>query len=229
MQFAKATGPRAAALKYDILTALLSLGLHDKGVEGRLAQRLALVITARLSWKTETFCVGIRELGQLWAVTDRTAKRELALMRARGWVAVERAARRGRVTVHRVNIATVMAATQPYWQSVGPDFAERVGQGTQTTPADITVVPFPGAQCPAGPAPDDSLWGQAAHLLQQEDSALYRAWFAQLVAAGQGEGRLMLAAPSAFVGSYIDTHLRARLLAAVTTVDPSVRVIEITC
>ncbi|WP_333713917.1 DnaA N-terminal domain-containing protein [Yoonia sp.] len=197
-------------------------------MDGRLAQRLALVITARLSWKTETFCVGIRELGQLWAVTDRTAKRELALMRARGWVVVARAATRGRVTVHRVEIAKVMAATQPYWTAVGPDFAERVGQGGQTAPADTTVVPFPVGRAPAALPPDGGLWAQTAHLLQHEDGPLYRAWFALLAEAGQDEGRLVLAAPSAFVRSYINTHLRARLQAAVATVDPSVRRIEIT-
>ena len=119
MQQLKATGPRAAALKYDILTALMSLGLSDKGVDGRLAQRLALLITARFSWRTETFSVGTREIARMWSVTERTAKRELALMRARRWITVQRAPARGRVTEHRVQMTQVLEATRMCWPLVG--------------------------------------------------------------------------------------------------------------
>lgn len=220
MQQIKATGPRAAALKYDILTALLSLSLHDKAVDGRLAGRLALLVTARLSWRTETFSVGIREIARLWSVTERTAKRELALMRARNWITVHRAATRGRVTEHRVNIADVLDATRLCWPNVGPDFVARMGQGGQPPDADETVVPFPACKA-LPPVPDGSVWSAAAVLLHHSNPAHYKAWFAQLREVECRGGRIVLAAPSRFVGNYVMTHFKGRLLAAVSNIDPS--------
>lgn len=229
MQHQKAAGPGASAIKYDILTALLSLSLHDAGPSGRLAQRLCLLITARMSWRTESFSVGVHEMARLWAVTDRTAKRELALMRAKGWISVLRPATRGRVATHKLHIGQVLSETRPCWESVGPDFAQRMGQGgaiaaSDQSPADHTVVPFPGVQ-PAAVAPtqDTSLWGQAAQVLAEEYPARYRAWFAALTLVAQSEAEVTLAAPSAFAKSYIDTHLRRHLLAAITRIDPTIR------
>jgi hypothetical protein len=222
----KATGPRAAALKYDILTALLSLGMQDKGVDGRLAQRLAVLITARLSWRTETFSVGIREIARLWAVTERTAKRDMALMRARSWISVHRNATRGRVTEHRVNIEDVVIATRMCWPAVGPDFVERMGQGGQGSVADQTVVPFPSSPT-APPTPDGSVWGAAALLIHNTDPALYGAWFTQLREVEHGGGRLVLAAPSRFISNYVETHLIGKLLAAVTQIDAGLRDVRV--
>lgn len=221
MQQTKAVGPRAAALKYDILTALLALGLHDKGVDGRLAQRLAIVVTARFNWRTETFAVGTREIARLWAVTERTAKRELSLMRTRRWITVWRAPARGRVTEHRIEIRAVLDATRVCWPAVGPDFVARMGQGPDEPAPDRTVVPFrPATEQP--PIPDGSLWAAASLVLFDDDPALHAAWFARLTELGRDGPRLELAAPSRFAASYIQTHLAGRLLAAVTSCDPSV-------
>lgn len=227
MHATKAVGPRAAALKYDILTALLSLSVHDGGVDARLAQRLALLITARFNWRTETFAVGVHELARLWSVTDRTAKRELAHMRARGWISVGRAARRGRVAEHRIHIQALIDSTRPYWPAVGPDFVMRMGQGGEAP--DDTVVPFPThGKLPVAPAPDGSVWSAASVLLHEQDVALHTAWFGRLVQAEAGKGRLELIAPTRFAASYVQTHLLGRLLAAVTLVDPTITLIEIT-
>jgi hypothetical protein len=224
MQQLKATGPRAAALKYDILTALMSLGLSDKGVDGRLAQRLALLITARFSWRTETFSVGTREIARMWSVTERTAKRELALMRARRWITVQRAPARGRVTEHRVQMTQVLEATRMCWPLVGPDFVARMGQGPNEQAPDQTVVPF-RTTAGAPPAPDGSVWGRASGVLFESDPALHQAWFGQLSQVSQEGGRLTLAASSPFVASYVRTHLSGRLLAGVTSVDPSITMV----
>lgn len=228
MHIAKATGPRAASLKYDILTALLVLGQQDSGVDGRLAGRLALLITARFSWRSETFRVGVRELGKLWAVTERTAKRELAQMRARGWISILRAATRGRVAEHRVHLDEVLDATKPCWASVGPDFVERMGQGGSTSDPVQTVVPFPGKPAPT-PAADGSLWSAVSQVLHAGDAALYSAWFAKLHEVSCEDGCLTLAAPSPFVRSYVETHLRVRLLSAVTAVDGGLREVRVIC
>lgn len=226
MRATKAVGPKAAALKYDILTALLSLSVHDRGVDGRLAQRLALLITARFSWRTETFAVGIQELARLWSVTDRTAKREMAQMRTRGWITVERTARRGRVAEHRIHVQVLLDATRLYWPAVGPDFVQRMGQGGNVP--DNTVVPFPpSGKVPVAPVPDGSVWSAASVLLHEQDAALHTAWFARLVQAGAGQGRLELVAPTRFTASYVQTHLLGRILAAVAMVDPTITKITI--
>lgn len=227
MRATKAIGPGAAALKYDILTALLSLSVHDAGVEGRLAQRLALLITARFSWRTETFAVGIQELARLWSVTDRTAKREMAQMRARGWITVERAARRGRVAEHRIHLQVLMDSTRLYWPAVGPDFVLRMGQGGEAP--DETVVPFPaGGKAMDAPVPDGSVWSAASVLLHAQDAALHAAWFARLAQAEAGQGRLELVAPSRFAASYVQAHLTGRILAAVTQIDPGITIVSVT-
>ncbi|MFA8443988.1 hypothetical protein [Yoonia sp.] len=226
MQQVKATGPRAAALKYDILTALLSLSLSNKSVDGRLAHRLALLITARFSWRTETFSVGTREIARLWSVTERTAKRELALMRARQWISVHRSPARGRVTEHRIDLATVLDATRQSWPAVGPDFVARMGQGPEETVPDQTVVPF-RSSVNLPPTPDGSLWGAASVLIHADDPGLHAAWIDKLAAVSHDGNRLVLAAPSQFVASYVRTHLAGRLLAAVTCIDPSVTQVTI--
>ena len=213
MQIAKATGPRAASLKYDILTALLVLGQADSGVDGRLAGRLALLITARFSWRTETFRVGVRELAQ---------------MRAKGWVSVARAATRGRVAEHRIHLDVVLAATRGSWAAVGPDFEERMGQGGQTAQAPQTVVPFPGKSV-AAPVADGSVWAAVSSMLHDSDPSAYAAWFAKLHEVSCHDGVLVLAAPSAFVRSYVENHLRLRLLGAVTAIDGGLREVRVIC
>jgi len=228
MRATKAVGPGAAALKYDILTALLSLSVHDDGVDGRLSHRLALLITARFSWRTETFAVGIHELARLWSVTDRTAKREMAQMRARGWISVARAARRGRVAEHRIHIQVVLDATRPCWPSVGQDFVLRMGQGGETV--DQTVVPFPtGGKPTAAPVPDGSVWSAASMLLHEQNAAVHASWFAGLVQAGVEQGKLELVAPTRFAASYVQTHHLAQIIAVVTTIDPTITTVSISC
>ncbi|KJZ17938.1 hypothetical protein [Loktanella sp. S4079] len=223
----KATGPKASVVKYDILTALMTLGLHDKGIDGRLAQRLALLITARFNWQSETFSVGLREIARMWSVTERTTKRELALMRARGWISVHRNAARGRVAEHRVHLNIVLEATRLCWPLVGPDFVARMGQGPQEQPASDNVVPFAKGATKA-PQNDGTLWAAASRVIYESDPAIHTAWFAKVTEHNRDGALLELAAPSAFAARYIETHFAGRILAAVTACDPSVTKIRIT-
>ena len=147
-------GANASVLKYDILTALLAFGLHDEAAGARLAPRLAVLITARFNWQSETLIVGQKEIARLWGVTERTAKREIALMRARGWLIVRRPAARGRVTEHGIDLARLLADTRPVWDAVGPDFAARLSHG-DTAPDN--VVPFVRAEAPVA---DGTLWAR---------------------------------------------------------------------
>lgn len=219
MRAIRATGRQASAVKYDILTALLALGQHDGGAGGRLANRLALLITARFNWQSGTMAVGQREIARLWNVTERTAKREMAAMKARGWVRVQRAAARGRVTVHALDLERVLSDTVHVWPAVGPDFEARMNPEPEPLP-ESNVVPF--GRAGQAPADDGTLWSAASARLWKRDPSVHAAWFARLVEAGRAGGRLTLAAPSAFVASYVATNFAQQLLAAVSEIDAQV-------
>mgnify|MGYP001122200213 CR=1 FL=1 len=99
----KAAGPGSQAIKYDILTALLAMASSGPAIEARLSLRLSLLITARFNWRIGTFAVGQREMARMWGVSERTAKREMAAMRALGWIAVAQPSAKGRVATPQVN------------------------------------------------------------------------------------------------------------------------------
>ena len=223
----KITGPGASSIKYDILTALLVTAARGDQVEARLALRLSLLITARYNWRQGTFTVGQREMARMWGVTERTAKREIAALRSRGWIAVAVPAARGRVAQYRIEISEVMRATMPHWEAVGPDFAARMagapepsGQGAEN------VVPLRREPLPL---PDDNGtgWVGAAARLQTQDPAVYAAWLASLQPVDLESGILTLMAPTRFQADYIRTHYRTRILAAFMAEDCAVREVEI--
>jgi hypothetical protein len=65
------------ALKYDLLTALNIMGLHGTPTEQTSLTRLMVLITARYNWRVEEVSIGHIEMARLWAVNDRTVKREM--------------------------------------------------------------------------------------------------------------------------------------------------------
>lgn len=231
-QTRRVTGPGAAAIKYDILTALLVTAAQGEPAEARLSLRLSLLITARFNWRLGTFAVGQKEIARMWGVTERTAKREMAEMRTRRWIAVEVPAARGRVASYRIELAEVLRTTMPHWAAVGPDFAARMvgapdaeaeaaGQGASN------VIPLRRDPVPH-PEPDGSVWSAAAARLQAQDPGVYAAWFAPLQPLEVEGGTLTLIAPSRFMSDYVATHYRARLLAALVAEDRSIREVRIT-
>ena len=221
----KITGPGASAIKYDVLTALLVTAARGDGVESRLALRLSLLITARFNWRTGTFAVGQREMARMWGVTERTAKREMAEMRARGWITVTVPAARGRVAQHRIAFDALLRETMPHWDAVGPDYAARMTGLPEPEAAPGNVVAFkPRSEPLAG---QGTPWGAAAERLRQQDPAVFHAWFAGLVPAGTEDGVLTLMAPSRFVADYVRTHYFTRLLAATVAAAPGLRDVEI--
>lgn len=214
-------GPGSAALKYDVLTALLVLAAQGQPVEARLSLRLSLLITARYNWRAGTFSVGLRELARMWGVTERTAKREMAAMRTRGWIAVSVPAARGRVAKYRIDLRVLMRATMPHWEAVGPDFAARMA-GAPEPEAASNVIPL---RKPKGclPEADELGWSAAASRLRNQDPAVYEAWFASLTAVEIDSGTLILAAASTFQADYVRTHFKTRLLAALRAANPGLR------
>lgn len=224
---AAVTGPGSAAVKYDILTALLVTAARGAPAEARLALRLALLVTARFNWRRGSFAVGLREMARMWGVTERTAKREVARMRAMGWIAVRVPAARGRVAEHGIDLGAVLAATRAHWEAVGPDFVERMSAAPATEPAGNVVPLRPGGEA-ALPEEDGTGWAAAAARLRAADPSLYGAWFARLRAVDLEGGVLSLAAPSQFIAAYVETHHRARLMAALAAEAAGVREVRVT-
>lgn len=222
MQIARPVGRQAASRKYDLLTAL---GVHacrgDKHLQ-RLTLRFITLIVARYNWQTDQISVGQREIAALWGVDERTVKRDMARLRALGWLVQHRAAVRGRVATHGIDIAAILSATAPDWDAVGPDFADRM-RGPSDAPAQPTnIVAFPPQAAPPL-APDAGLWARAQARLMAEDAALYAAWFKPLAEIAIGGGVVELAAPSRFHASFVMTHHLARLLGALRREDGTIR------
>lgn len=219
----KLAGPGAAARKYDLITALgahaLSLGKNDQ----RLVLRFITLLTARYNWTRDELSIGQREIGRLWSCNERTVKRELAKLRAMGWLVTKRQGARGRVATYGIDTAAMLEATRPIWPEVGPDFALRL----EGAPAE-TVVPFPVKGTVRPPEVDEATeWGLARAVLFTEDQGRFGAWIEALVRQGRAGGRLTLRAPSRFHAAYVQTHLEGVLLRACREVDGEVSAIEI--
>jgi DNA-binding MarR family transcriptional regulator len=228
MQGLRPVGRGAAARKYDLLTAL---GAHacqgDKHLQ-RLALRFITLIVARYNWQTDELFVGQREIARLWSVDERTVTRELARLRSMGWLVTKRAAARGRVAVHGLDLAAIRTATATAWDAVGPDFTARM-----STPEGVAapegqggnVVPFPSQ--PESLPEGAGLWARARARLQAEAPALFDAWLRPLIETGRAGGRLELAAPSRFHASYVSTQLMGQLERAVRLEDATIRTISV--
>lgn len=240
MQAKTLAGPDAGSRKYDILTALGCHALAAPPAAQRLVLRFLTLVTARYNWRQGILHVGQREIARLWSVDERTVKREMAKLRALGWITVETPARRGRVASYALDLTVIRAATREGWARVGPDFEARMrGLPEPAEALTGTVVPFPraagaaaapdagreageesGAGDTDGDTPDDPAapagWAGMRALLRAEDPAVFAAWFEALGCGGISRdggagGCLTLTAPSAFHASYVRTHYADRL------------------
>ena len=224
MQTLRPVGRGASARKYDIITALgayaLAQGKHDQ----RRVLRLMTLITARYNWARDELAVGQREIARLWSVDERTVKREMALLRARGWLVVKRQGARGRVTQHGLDMERMLKDTASHWSAVGSDFELRMGQGDE----EAKVVPMPvKGDVRAPDVSDGSEWALTQAVLHGEDAGLYASWIAGLVRVDRAGGRLTLRAPSRFHGAYVQTHLERRILAACQEIDADVSEVRV--
>ena len=226
MRMTRPAGRHAAAAKYDILTALGVMGCGgDKHLQ-RLVLRLITLIVARYNWQTDELCIGQREVAALWAVDERTVKRDFARLRERGWLVQKRAAARGRVAVHGLDLGAILAASRPDWGRVGPDFVARLAQPEAAPePPTGNVIAFPGL----APRPEgQGTWARVLAQLASDSPALHAAWFAALVEDGAPEGgTLRLRAPSKFHATFVSSHHLHRLVTLARAVDPGVRGVEV--
>lgn len=225
MLVTKPVGRDAATKKYDILSALSAFALsQDKHAQRRIL-RLMSLITTRYNWQRNELTMGQDDIARLWCVDLRTVKREMAKLRAMGWLVETRAAARGRVACHALDLGMIMADTQTVWPNIGPDFIERQKPPVvPPTPETSNVVPFGPALRPPS---DGSLWGDAQQAFQAQDAAAFSAWIARLVEVERDGGTLCLLAPSRFHKTYVETHLADRLMRILRRLDPSIAAIRI--
>lgn len=226
MQVAKPVGREAASRKYDILSAIMAFALSQDKTVQRQCLRLMSLITTRYNWQRDELSMSQEDIATLWSVDTRTVKREMARLRTKGWLVLKRQGARGRVSLYGLDLALILQDTRPAWDHIGPDFIARVAP--QPGPAQSNVVPLhrPAAQM-ATPVQDGSVWAQAQVLLQQADPASYQAWFHSLVQADLSAGQITLQAPSKFHATYVEGHMKPRLLSALRSVDPSVGALRI--
>lgn len=221
----KPVGPQAAAVKYDVLTALGTYALSQPKGKQVLCLRLMTLITARYNWQRNELAIGQREIARMWRVEERTVKREMAKLRAMEWLLVKRQGARGRVTQYALAFEKILEDTRPIWANVGPDFEQRMeGRGDTPPETDAKVVPLqPQGRAVAAPEVDSSTeWGLARSLIFAEDPARYASWIAALSRGERVGRRLYLTAPSRFHAHYVATHLNALCLSAVKQVDGDV-------
>lgn len=225
MLIKKAVGRNGSTQKYDLLSVLGAHGLATGKTGQRLALRLICLITARYNWQSNDLSVGQGEIARLWSVDLRTVKREMAVLRNRGWLVEKRAAARGRVTLYGLGIAQILADTQPDWARIGSDLVARLqSEDGMAAPPPSNVVPFAPQ---AGAAGDDTLWGRAQAILQAERPTTYAAWIAGLTLTSVEAGQAALKAPSGFHASYVSTHQGAAILAVLRQLDSAVTTLRI--
>lgn len=229
MQIRKPVGRMASARKYDLLTAMGAFALARGKAEQRMTLRLITLVTARYNWVRDELAVGQREIARLWSVDERTVKREMARLRACGWLRVRRQGARGRVTEYSLNIARILEDTQDNWAAIGPDFVHRLGAEEDADPGNVVPMPLrKGATVPPPDLSSGTEWALAQGVLHSEDPAIYQTWFAGLTRLRRDGARLVLSAPSRFHGSYVETHLAGRLIAACRSVDADVAEVVVT-
>lgn len=221
----RATGRGAQVLKYDILTALGTHACHgDKHLQ-RLTLRFVTLIVARYNWGTDDLTIGQREIAALWAIDERSVKREMARLRELGWILCHRPAARGRVASYGLGLEAILRDTRAAWDHVGSDFVARMaGQGDGQAGPDVppsNVIPLPRPQGGAG------LWAQMQARLFAEDAHLFNAWFAALREEATEGHTLCLVAPSRFHASYLTANHHLRLTRMAQGIDPQIERVEV--
>ena len=138
---------------------------------------------------------------------------------------VKRSAARGRVAVYQVHLSRILQATKVCWPQLGPDFEARLQTLVTPEPSPApNIVPF--APKPSLEHQND-VWGRALALLDKTDPTLASAWFQHLTFERIENGTAILSAPSRFMAGYVETHLRTRLLQALSASERDCRDLRI--
>lgn len=223
MTLAKPVGPSAAARKYDILSAMMAHALGEGKTVQRQVLRMMSLITARYNWQRDELTIGQREIARMWSVDERTVKREMAKLRAVGWLVLRRQGARGRVSVYGIDADRILEDTRPAWARVGEDFVLRLS-GAEVAPVHNKVVPLRPA---AAPVQDGSIWPAVLARLHAQDQSLYTNWFSHLGFDRIDGGTVHLLAANRFQARFITGNYMSVLMAAVRAEDPSIGTVKV--
>lgn len=222
------TGSNAAAMKYDILSAIGLLGVHGTARDQASMPRLALLVTARYNWKRGEVSMGQSEMARLWGVSDRTAKREIKFWLDQGLLLCKRPGVRGRVASYQLNLGRILELSEPFWPAIGADYAERMVAESAPPDPERKVVPLrPRQPGEAAPLSDDP-WSEVKGYLRREQPEVYSSWLADLTFARTGQGAVRVTAPSRFIASYVNGHYLSLIERALAATCPEVRQVSVT-
>lgn len=212
-------GQGAASKKYDVLTALGAHACAGTKHRQKLILRFMTLVTARYNWQREELSMGRAELARLWQVDERTVKRELAKLKALGWLTVKRAPARGRVAIYGIDWTAVLNDTRAEWAHIGPDFIDRL---SALSAPEASAMPAPTVVAFPVPPTGEGVWDRIRTAVHGSDPAFYANWLAQVECIGIAQGILELAAPTAFQAQYLNTQVAGRLLQMVQETAPQV-------
>ena len=211
----KLVGQKAPAIKYDILTALGLIGLHGPTTQSVSMQRLCVLLTARYNWRLAELSVGQNYMAKMLNVTERTIKREVKRWTTLEVLTSKRKGVRGRVGAYQLNLTRVAKLSEPFWEAVGPDYADRMAEAFPKPAETVVAIDFTtrseeGAECQP-PSP----WRPVSQRMKALYPQQHASWLSQLQFVSDVDQIFTLRAPSAFAAQYIKTHLGAELNAAI--------------
>lgn len=221
------SGANAAAMKYDILSAIGLIGVHGSAREQVSMPRLALLVTARYNWRRSEVSMGQVEMARLWGVSDRTAKREVKFWVEQGFLICCRPGVRGRVAAYRLDLGSVMERSEPFWAAIGSDYADRMSADMARPEADSKIVQLPVKHTNT-PIPDPTNpWVAVKQSLSSEQPEVFSSWLAELEYAWASPEYIRITAPSRFVASYVNGHYLELLERTLRAVHPQVRQVSV--
>ncbi|GGA26841.1 DnaA N-terminal domain-containing protein [Neptunicoccus cionae] len=211
MEPKRLTGPEAGALKYDILTALTLIGLNGTATQQMTVLRLTALVTARYNWRANELSVGQRDMARMWAVNERTVKREIKRLLDCNILTCKRQGVRGRVGAYVLNLAAIAKLSADQWETIGPDFSERMAGYFPHRTENVVKIDFGTATVPSS-EPDsrtegEGTWRAVQRTLQAKDEAIFKNWYSRLSLKACKDRKAEVLAPSRFVANYIQTHL----------------------
>jgi hypothetical protein len=221
------TGPTAAFMKYDLLSAIGLIGVHGSAREQVSMPRLALLVTARYNWRRNEVSMGQAEMARLWGVSERTAKREVKLWVDLGVLLCKRAGVRGRVASYQLNLSRVLELSEPFWSAIGADFSERMGAETGAPAHEQNIVQLPVTRAAVAQVAPDDPWFAVKQSLSREQPEVYSSWLADLEFDRIGAGQVRVNAPSRFVASYVSGHYMDLIERALRLSHPDLRQISV--
>lgn len=221
------TGPNAASMKYDILSAIGLIGLHGCARTQVSMPRLALLVTARYNWRRHEISMGQSEMARLWGVSERTAKREVKFWLERGLLQCTKPGVRGRVAAYRLDIPAVLRASEPFWPAIGSDFVARMTAPDAPPASEQNVVHLNTRRPERVVADPTDPWAAVKQSLSDAQPEVYSSWLSQLEYERLGATSIRITAPSRFVASYVNGHYLGTVERAIRGVHPEITEVSI--